>query len=117
LRIWLSAWVRPLWAEDLHAQNSHGFDVSVLRLGFTAGVAGQCSAGGRDGVMGVGLALAPAALAIGPVDFDDPDPLGSEMTGEPGSIGTGPFDTDALDRAEVAQPAQQLLGAVGPPRR
>ena len=31
------------------------------------------------------------------------------MSGEPGAIGTGPFDTDQLDGAEVAQPAQQLL--------
>jgi hypothetical protein len=32
-----------------------------------------------------------------------------EVTGEPGSIRPGPFDTDQLDRAEVAQPPQQLL--------
>ena len=29
----------------------------------------------------------------------------------PGAIGTGPFDTDELDGAKVAQPAQQLLVA------
>ena len=67
--------------------------------------------GGRDGVLGVGLALAPAALAVGPVDFDDADPLGVEVAGQPGSIGAGPFDADELDGAEVAQPPQQLLVA------
>ena len=38
-------------------------------------------------------------------------PLGLEMTGQPGSIGPSPFDADQLDRAEVAQPPQQLLVA------
>ena len=33
------------------------------------------------------------------------------MAGEPGAIGPGPFDTDQLDRTEVAEPAQQLLVA------
>ena len=91
------------------AQNPHGFDVSVPRLGLAAGVAREGGPGSRDGVLGVGLALAPAALAVGPIDFDDADPLALEMAGEPGPIGTGPFDTDEVDRAEVAQPAQQFL--------
>ena len=29
-------------------------------------------------------------------------PLGLEVAGEPGAIGTGPFDTDQLDRTEVS---------------
>ena len=62
--------------------------------------------------MGVGLALAPSALALGAVDFDDADPLGLEVTGEPGAIGTRPFDADQLDRTEVAQPPQQQLVAL-----
>ena len=112
LRIWLSAWVRPLRAEDLeHAENPHGFHVSVPRLGFTTGVAREGGPGRRDGVLGVGLALAPPALAVGTIDFDDADLLGLEVAGEPGSIRTGPFDADEVDRAEVAQPAQQLLVA------
>ena len=92
-------------------QNPHGFDVSVPRLGLTGGVAREGGPGGRDGVLGVGLALEPPALAVGPVDFDDADPLGLEVAGQPGAIGPGAFDTDQLDGAEVAQPAQQLLVA------
>ena len=61
--------------------------------------------------MGIGLALEPPALSIGAVDFDDPDLLGLEVTGQPGAIRPGPFDADQLDGAEVAQPAQQLLVA------
>ena len=64
--------------------------------------------------MRVGLALAPAALAVGAVDLDDADPLALEMPGQPGAIGPGAFDADQVDRAEAAQPPEQLLvAAVG----
>ena len=62
--------------------------------------------------MGVGLALTPAALAVGPVDLDDADLLGVEMPSQPGAIGPCPFDTNQLDGTEVAQPAQQQLVAL-----
>ena len=68
--------------------------------------------GGGDGVLGIGLSLEPPALAIGAVNFDHSHTLGLEMTGQPSSIGPSPFDADQLDRAKVAQPAQQLLVAV-----
>ena len=61
--------------------------------------------------MGVGLALEPAALAVRAVDFDDADPLGLEMAGQPGTIGPGPFDADEVDGAEVGEPPQQILVA------
>ena len=61
--------------------------------------------------MGIGLALEPPTLSIGTVDFDDADMLGLEVSGQSGSIGPGPFDTDQLERAEVAQLAQELLVA------
>ncbi len=92
-------------------ENPHGLDVSVPGLGLAGGIAREGGPGGRDGVFGIGLALAPAALTVGPVDFDDADPFGPQVTSEPGAIGAGPFDTDQLDRAEVAQPPQQLLVA------
>jgi hypothetical protein len=64
--------------------------------------------------LGIGLSLEPPALAIGPIDFDDPDTLGLEVSGESRAIGPGPFDPDQLDGAEVAQPAQQqLVAALG----
>ncbi len=91
------------------AQNPHGFDVSVPRLGLATGIAREGGTGGRDGVLGIGLALAPPALAVGTVHFDDADLLALEMAGEPGPIGPGSFDTDQRDGAEVAQPPQQLL--------
>jgi hypothetical protein len=34
--------------------------------------------------LGIGLALAPAALAIGPIDFDDTDLFGLEVPGQSG---------------------------------
>jgi EAL domain len=110
LRIWLRAWVRPLRAEARATRKtSHGFDVSVPTLGFTSGVAREGRTRGTDGTFGFGLALAPATLTIGSVDFGDADPLALEVTGQTGAIGSRSFDADQLDRAEVAQPAQQLL--------
>ena len=61
--------------------------------------------------MGIGLTLAPPALSVGAVHFNDSNPFRLEVSGEPGAIGTGPFDADQLDGAEVAQPAHQLLVA------
>ena len=64
-----------------------------------------------DGVLGIGLALEPTALAVGAIHFDDADPLGLEETGEPGTIRTRPFDADEVDRAEVGEPPEQQLVA------
>jgi hypothetical protein len=61
---------------------------------------------------GSDLPFAPPALPIGSVNFDDADPFSLEMPGQPRSIGTCSFDADQLDRAEVAQPGQQLLVAL-----
>ena len=97
LRIWLSAWVRPLRAEK-RATRKTRMDSTFPPLVLASPVASP-GPGGRDGVLRVGLALAPPALAVGAVDFDDADPLGLEMSGEPGAIGPGAFDTDQLDRA------------------
>jgi len=62
--------------------------------------------GGGDGVLRVGLTLAPPALAVGTVDLDDSYALGLEVTGETGTIGARPFDTDQPGGTKVAQPAQ-----------
>ena len=91
------------------ANNPHGLDVSVPRLGFTASVTALGGPGGRDGVFGVGLALAPPALAIGPVHLDHRRPLGLEMTGQSGPIGSGALDADQLDGTEVARQANSFL--------
>jgi hypothetical protein len=62
--------------------------VSVPRLGVAGGVVREGGPGGRDGVLRIGLALEPAALAVGTVDFDDADALGLEVTGpRSGSVG------------------------------
>jgi len=114
LRIWVER-LRPAFTgrRPRYAQNPHALDVSVPRLGLTGGVTRLCRMGGGDGVLGVGLSLAPPALSIGTVDFDDPHALGLEVTGEAGTIGTRPFDTDQLDAAKVTQPTEQLLVTLG----
>ena len=50
----------------------------------------------RDGVFGIGLALAPATLAVGSVHLDDTDPLGLQVPGEARSVAAGAFDADEL---------------------
>ncbi len=58
--------------------------------------------------MGVGLSRAPAALAVGPVDFDDSDLVIQEVSGESRSIATRAFDAEELEVPETLEPAQQF---------
>jgi hypothetical protein len=53
----------------------------ATRKTLTEGITRLRGMGSGDGVLGVGLALAPPALAVGTVDFDDPHTLGLEMPG------------------------------------
>ena len=85
-----------------HAQNPHGFDVSVPRLGLATGVTRLRSVGGGDGVLGIGLALAAATLAIRAVHFDDPNALGLEVAGQPRTIRTCSFDPHQLDGPKLS---------------
>ena len=48
-------------------------DQGLSRLGFALGPTAQGGPGGLDGVEGIGLAAAPAFLAVRPVDFEDLD--------------------------------------------
>ena len=69
LRIWLSAWVRPLRAEDIATRKTR-MDSTFPSLVLASPQASpEGGTGGRDGVLGVGLALAPAALAVGTIDL------------------------------------------------
>jgi len=61
-----------------------------------------------DGVLGVGLALASPALAVGPVDFDDGDALLVQVPREPRPIAAGALDADELDGPEALEEAQEL---------
>jgi hypothetical protein len=60
-----------------------------------------------DGIGRIGLARAPATLAIRPVDLDDCDLVAQEMSGEPGPIAARPFDADKFERAETLEPAKE----------
>jgi hypothetical protein len=48
--------------------------------------------------------MAPAILAVGPVDLHDPDARCLEVPAEPGPVAPGPFDPDEAYFAEFAQP-------------
>ena len=102
------AWVRLLRADAARdPQDPHGLDISVPGLGRSGGVAPLGGPGGGHGVFGVGLSLAPPALAVGTVDLDDGDLVGKQVPGEPGPVAAGPLDADELERPEGLQPAEQ----------
>jgi hypothetical protein len=88
-------------------QDPHGLDISVPGLGRSGGVAPLGGPGGGHGVFGVGLSLAPPALAVGTVDLDDGDLVGKQVPGQPGPVAAGPFDADELEGPEGLQPAEQ----------
>jgi hypothetical protein len=60
-----------------------------------------------DGVFGLGLALAPPALAVGSVDLDHAHVVGEEVPGEPRAIAAGSFDAHQLEVPEGLEPAEQ----------
>jgi hypothetical protein len=64
--------------------------------------------GCSDGILGIGLALAPAALAVGAIYFDQRDALGMEVPCEAGPVAAGPFDADELEGPEALEPAREL---------
>ena len=79
---WLSAAVRAWTAPRAgHPQRTDRLDRAGAGLRGAAGLAGQRRPGGGDRVDRVGLALAPAGLAVGPVDLDHLDAARSAGTG------------------------------------
>ena len=108
LRIWLMAWVRLLRAEQ-RATRSTRMASTFPSLVLADPVASPpwAARAAATASCGVGLALAPAALAVGPVDFDHRDALGMQVPGESGPVAAGPFDADELEGPEGLQPAQQ----------
>ncbi len=82
-----------------------------LDLGLAARSTTQGGPGGFDGVEGVGLAAAPALLAVGSVDLDDLDASPAQVAGQARAIGAGALNADLGDVAERLEPAQQRLVA------
>ncbi len=89
--------------------------VAVPRLGRPTGPPRQRRPGCFDGVERVGLALATAGRAIGPVHLDHVDLRRPQCPCEPDAVGAGAFHADTSHGAERAQPAHQasMAGGVG----
>ena len=68
---------------------------------------GLGGAGCCDGVDRIGLAVAASQLAVGAIDFHDGHARRAQGARESGSVASGSFDPDTLDRTESPQPAQQ----------
>ena len=69
--IWAPAWIRAFIATARNAQYPDHLHVRVPGLRDAAGAAGLDSAGGGLGAGRIRFAVASAARAIGPVDFND----------------------------------------------
>jgi hypothetical protein len=90
---------------------SDGLDVAVTGLARTLCSPRQGGVRGFDSVGGIGLAGSPSCLAVGAVDLDDVDAAGAQEPSAAGALGAGALHTDASDRPERGQPANELVVA------
>ena len=111
---WLIAWVRDLTAEARASRNMRSISTGPSAvLAVRVGPGGQHGAGGGDGVDGVGLAVAAAGGAVGPVDLDHGDAAAAQVSGQGSAVGAGALHPGAVQHAEAAGPGQQLAVAGG----
>ena len=99
-----------------HPQGADRLYRTVACLRLSRRLARLRSAGRRDGVDRVGLAVAASQLAVRAIHLHDGHALGVQEASESGSVATGPFDADTLDRTESPKPGEQRAVA-GPGRR
>ena len=99
-----------------HPQGADRLYRTVACLRLSCRLARLRSAGRRDGVDRVGLAVAVSQLAVRAIHLHDGHALGVQEASESGSVATGPFDADTLDRTESPKPGEQRAVA-GPGRR
>jgi hypothetical protein len=77
---------------------------ALRRAAGPAGLGGPC---GADRVERIRLALPAAVLPVRPVDLDDPDAGGGDVTGQAGAVAAGALNADQAHGPEPAEPAQQ----------
>jgi hypothetical protein len=94
-----------------HHQSPDGLHVAVLGLGRPQLTLALGRPGRFDGIDGVGLAFAPALLAVGAVHLDHLCSLSAQVPGEAGPVRAGAFHPDPGHRAEPGHPFPQLLVA------
>ena len=88
-------------------QRPQAFDIAGATLGVPARSSRQRRPGGLDRVELVGLAVAATFLPVRPIDLNDRDARGGEMSRQTGAIGASALHADPLKRTERAQPRQQ----------
>jgi hypothetical protein len=67
--------------------------------------------GGLHRIEGIGLAVIASGLAVGPIDFDDFDPLPAKKSSEPHALRPSTFDPDFGHFAELLEPDEECLVA------
>ena len=96
-----------------HDERPDRLHVAVAGLACTLGSPRQRRPSRFHGISWIRLAGAAARLAVGPVDLDHLDACGAQEPRQARAIRTSAFDPHAGDRAERAQPAQELVVAHG----
>jgi hypothetical protein len=87
-------------------------DCTIGRLRDGGGGTGQNLPGRVLGVEGVALAVRSAVgLPAGPVHLDDLGPMAAQEAGQPGTIGTGAFDSVGDGLAHSPRPDDELVVA------
>lgn len=107
LRIWLSAWVRALRAEDRATRSTRIASTFPSRDLASPRASPDCAARAAD-TASWGSDLPPAAtLTVRSVDLHDHDSFAVQVPGEPGAVAAGALDAHQLDLTERSQPSQQ----------
>ena len=86
-------------------------DLPGTRLGHAGRCPRQCGSGSGDRVDGVGLAGPMSGLSVRSVDLDDSNAFASQVSGDAGAVGAGPFDADQVDVTECGEPRNQFGGS------
>ena len=92
-------------------QEPYCFDGTVGGLRLSDGFAGQHRACGRLGVGGIGLAAAPARLAVRADHLHHRDAPSGEMSRQARPVAAGAFDADGVQVAPAAHPIEELAVA------
>ena len=92
-----------------HSERSDGLHDTVAGLRYAAGGPGLDAPCSGYRVGGIGLADPASGTTVRLVDLDDLDPAAGQVTGQAGTVGACPLDTDLDDVAVLGKPAEQVV--------
>jgi hypothetical protein len=107
-RAWLIVWVRSARALRLATISARIASTAPSRpFGAPDRPPRLRSSRGAHGIERIGLTRPAPVLAVGTIDFNNPDTRGCHMPGQASAVASGSLDADQADCPEAAQPAEQ----------